>query len=97
MLDAEILDAEVRVPDHVVYRDFVNETVVLNLQTGTYHGLNRTAGVMLTALSSGATVRQAAAEVAEANDWDRAVVERDIVDLCRTLSESGLVDISGGA
>lgn len=36
-----ILDSQARVPRHVVYRDFVNETVVLNLETGTYHGLNR--------------------------------------------------------
>jgi hypothetical protein len=31
-----ILDSQARVPRHVVYRDFVNETVVLNLETGTY-------------------------------------------------------------
>jgi hypothetical protein len=97
MLDTEILDAEARVPDNVVYRDFVHETVVLNLQTGTYHGLNRTAGVMLETLKSASTVRQAAAQVAEANEWDRAVVERDIVELCRTLAESGLIEIAGGA
>ncbi len=37
----------IRIPHHVVFRHFVNETVVLNLQTGKYHGLNRTAGRML--------------------------------------------------
>ena len=32
----------VRVPEHVVYRDFAEQTVVLNLRTGRYHGLNET-------------------------------------------------------
>ena len=40
----------VRVPDHVVYRDFAEQTVVLNLRTGRYHGLNETSSQMLDAL-----------------------------------------------
>ena len=37
----------VTIPEHVVFRTFVEETVVLNLEAGAYHGLNRTAGRML--------------------------------------------------
>ena len=37
----------VRVPDHVVYRDFAEQTVALNLHTGRYHGLNETSAEML--------------------------------------------------
>ena len=48
----DILSARPAVPDHVVYREFVNETVVLNLETGTYHGLNPSGGRMLEALGS---------------------------------------------
>ena len=29
-----------RIPQHVVFRGFATETVVLNLETGKYHGLN---------------------------------------------------------
>lgn len=90
-----ILDARVHVPQHVVYRDFVNETVVLNLETGTYHGLNRTAGLMLTTMERERSVREAAVKVAEDNGWDLATVESDIVDLCRTLAESGLIAFAG--
>ena len=46
-----------RVPDHVVYRKYVRETVILNLDTGTYHGLNRSGGKMLETLGAAATVR----------------------------------------
>ena len=41
------LASKVTRPQHVVYRSFPSETVVLNLQTGSYHGLNATAGRML--------------------------------------------------
>ena len=51
----------VRVPDHVVYRDFAEQTVALNLQTGRYHGLNQTAAAMLGALREAPSVAAAAA------------------------------------
>ena len=34
----------VHVPDHVVLREFDTETVVLDLDTGTYHSVNATGG-----------------------------------------------------
>ena len=37
-------ELKVRVPRHVVHRDFPAQTVILNLETGKYHGLNPTAG-----------------------------------------------------
>jgi DNA-binding CsgD family transcriptional regulator len=46
-------ETRVRVPQHVVHRAFPARTVVLNLETGKYHGLNPTAGRMLTALEQG--------------------------------------------
>ena len=51
-------------PEHVVYREFVQETVILNLETGTYHGLNPTGGKMLQTLSNAPTVKEAAATLA---------------------------------
>jgi hypothetical protein len=39
---SSLLAARPRLPSHVVMRAFVHETVVLNLATGRYHGLNTT-------------------------------------------------------
>lgn len=88
-----LLDEQARVPQHVVYRDFVNETVVLNLETGTYHGLNPTAGRMLQAIERAATLRDAAARLAADHAWDLATVEADLADLCQTLIGGGLLEI----
>jgi len=91
------LDARGRIPNNVVYRDFVNETVALNLNTGTYHGLNPTAGRMLQAIERAATLGEAVDHLVSEYGWDRATVEADLLELCRTLADSGLLDIQRGA
>jgi Coenzyme PQQ synthesis protein D (PqqD) len=87
-----LLRAKVKVPQHVVYRSFPSETVVLNLQTGKYHGLNATAGRMLDALERSDCVRDAAAELAAAYGQPQDVIEDDLCVLCTSLLERGLIE-----
>jgi hypothetical protein len=91
-----LTSAKFSVPQHVVYRSFPTETVVLNLNTGRYHGLNATAGRMLAALERCPSLRDAAAEVAGQYERDRAIVERDMSELCRLLLDRGLIEVDGG-
>jgi hypothetical protein len=87
------LDAQLRLPAHVVYRTFAHETVVLNLQTGLYHGLDPVGGRMLEALEQEATVRGALRRlVADLDDADEAEVERDVLTLCADLLDRGLIE-----
>jgi hypothetical protein len=95
--DRELMLAErVRVPEHVVYRDFGDETVILNLEAGTYHGLNPTAAAMLSVLGESDTVAAAVDRLAAEFGEDRARVERDVVDLCRALTERKLIERNAG-
>ncbi len=87
--------ARFAVPQHVVYRHFPSETVVFNLQTGQYHGLNATAGSMLAALQQAACVRDAAAAVAEEYAQPPATVEQDMRELCDELLARGLIEFDG--
>jgi hypothetical protein len=89
-----LLDARVRVPDHVVHRTFVTETVVLNLKTGRYHGLNTMAGRMLEVLGEGPTVREAAGQIAGEYTVEPQVVESDLVAFCRDLLERELIELA---
>jgi len=89
---ASLLGSRIKVPQHVVYRSFPSETVVLNLQTGKYHGLNATAGRMLTELEGANSVRDAAAALAETYQQDRELVEHDLCVLCQALLERGLIE-----
>lgn len=92
---ASLLTSKIKVPQHVVYRSFPAETVVLNLQTGRYHGLNATAGSMLETLERAACVRDAAAAVAADYEQSQAAVEQDICELCNLLLARGLIELDG--
>lgn len=89
---APLLDRRVRVPEHVVFREFAQETVVLNLQTGQYHGLNPTGGRMLKAIEQAASLREAAAALSEELPAAAETIERDLLTFCRDLSKRGLVE-----
>lgn len=82
----------VRLPEHVVYRTFDSETVVLNLETGKYHGLNPTAGRMLEVLADTPCVDDAAAVIASEYGVPLDRVRRDLERLCQGLAERGLVE-----
>jgi hypothetical protein len=93
-----LLALRIKVPQHVVYRSFPSETVVLNLQTGKYHGLNATAGKMLEELERAATIGAAALALAAGYGQPQEVLERDVCELCQSLLERGLIEVdSAGA
>jgi hypothetical protein len=89
---SDLLAARVRLPQHVVCRSFVAETVVLNLQTGRYHGLNPTAGRMLEALQAAPTVGSAIPELAGEYNVEQEQIQRDLLALASGLLERGLIE-----
>jgi hypothetical protein len=98
MPDTSLLStSSIKVPRHVVYRSFPTESVVLNLETGKYHGLNATAGAMLEALDNDTSIRDAAAVLAGRYGKPVELIEKDMLQLCRLLSERGLIEVHGGA
>jgi len=98
MADAASLPrSRIKVPQHVVYRSLPSETIVLNLQTGKYHGLNPTAGSMLAALQRTACLRDAVAVVAKEYAQPCAAVEQDMRALCSALLDRGLIELNGEA
>jgi Coenzyme PQQ synthesis protein D (PqqD) len=92
---ASLLTSGISVPRHVVYRRLPTETVVFNLQTGRYHGLNATAGTMLEALEQAGSVREAAAKVAAEYNQPQEIIERDMCDLCNGLLARDLIELDG--
>jgi hypothetical protein len=84
----------VRVPEYVVCREFADQTVALNLQTGRYHGLNPTAATMFEALRDTPTVAAAAERLAPAWDVAPETLLADLVALCEGLESRGLLEIN---
>lgn len=85
------LSARVRIPSHVVYREFPAETVILNLETGQYHGLNRTGGAILASLEGKPSLQETVAAVAKEYGQSLIDVERDVRAFCGDLLERGLI------
>jgi hypothetical protein len=86
-----------KIPEHVVFRSFPAETVVLNLETGQYHGLNPTAGKMLDALAESGRIDVAAETIAEAYTAPLAQVRTDLERLVAEMLERGLLISSEAA
>jgi Coenzyme PQQ synthesis protein D (PqqD) len=95
--DQELLSARARLPQHVVHRSFVAETVVLNLRTGKYHGLNPTAGRMLEALEAAPSVGAAVPELAGEYGLEQEQIQSDLLVLTRGLLERGLIETADDA
>jgi hypothetical protein len=94
--DRSLLAARFRVPDHVVYRDFSDETVILNLESGMYHGLNQTAARMLEELRRAASAAAAVDVLTSELGQPREVIEADLLGFARALEERGLIERDDG-
>jgi hypothetical protein len=91
---SEMMDAKARVPEHVVFRTFEAETLLLNLETGQYHGLNSTGGRMLELLKeTDGDVRQSVDRLAKEYEVDADTVAADMSDFCLALEGRGLLEV----
>jgi Coenzyme PQQ synthesis protein D (PqqD) len=91
--DAALMAARVRIPQGVVYRSFVMETVILNLETGLYHSVNPTGGRVLEVLEKSGSVQEAAELLAAEYGTELSEVESDLHDFCEALLERRLLVI----
>jgi hypothetical protein len=85
--------ARLRIPEHVVYRELVRETVVFNLQTGAYHSLPRRAGQILALIERHRTVEDAAADIARKTGRPLDSVRPSVATYCRELARSGFLEV----
>lgn len=85
------LSSTVAIPGHVVYRRFVAETVILNLETGRYHSVNPSCGFMLELLDKLGSVEEAAEALAREYDLPPEEAADDVCGVCADLERRGLI------
>ena len=90
----DIENHRIAVPPTVVYRAFVSETVLLNIQTGQYHGLNVTAGRMLEELEKRGTVAAAIEPLAVEFEQPAERIREDLLAFCLNLNQLGLIEFT---
>jgi hypothetical protein len=83
------------VPAEVVRRAFGSETVLLNLTTGQYHGLNATGARMLDLLEETGNAATTARRVADEAGVKEEIVSADLAELCEQLEGRGLIVVEG--
>lgn len=76
-------------PD-VVTRVLDNETVLMDMASGSYFGLDEVGTVIWQALDEGETLASACDRVSESYDIDRARVEADVAALADAIVAKGL-------
>jgi hypothetical protein len=83
----------VRTPSHVAIREVGDETVVLNLATGDYHGLDSTGTAFLAALEDAPTVGGAVDSLLATYAVERDQLLADLRAFCLKLAERGLIEL----
>jgi hypothetical protein len=84
-------------PNHVVARSFVAETVLLDVESGRYFKLDATAGAMLDALLGERTLAAAAVTLGDRGWGPADRLLRDLAALGRELETLGLLRLEAAA
>lgn len=86
------LGSRLRIPNDVVLQEVAGETVLLNLRTERYFGLDEVGTTMLAALRSEGSARGAFEAALRTYEVDGATLERDVLALLSELVEHGLLE-----
>ena len=83
----------VRVPDEVLISNLQEESVILNLNSERYFGLDNVGTRMLSVLSESRSIEAAYEQLLAEYDVDAQVLRQDLTSLIENLLEQGLVTI----
>ena len=86
------LSDQVRVPPQVMDRSVGDETVILNLESGTYYGLDPVGARMWQLLGEGKSLGEVCDVMLNEYDVARERLEADLLKLAEELANNGLVD-----
>ena len=86
----------VTVPNEILISNLQDESVILNLNSERYFGLDNVGTRMLSVLSNSDSIEAAYESLAQEYDVDRQVLRDDLIVLVENLLQQGLVTIEHG-
>ena len=86
----------VTVPNEILISNLQDESVILNLNSESYFGLDNVGTRMLSVLSNSDSIEAAYESLAQEYDVDRQVLRDDLIVLVENLLQQGLVTIEHG-
>lgn len=84
----------VRVPDDVLISNLQEESVILNLDSERYYGLDDVGTRFLSVLSTADSIEAAYEKLIQEYDVDEEVLRKDLLTLVENLLAQGIVQIS---
>jgi hypothetical protein len=90
-MDTRSLTHRAIVPDAVITRELDGETILLNLDTGIYFGLDKVGTDVWRAILAAGTLEEALGRVQSEYDVDPAVLRTDFLRLVDELLAKGLL------
>lgn len=84
----------VRVPDDVLISRLQEESVILNLDSERYFGLDDVGTRFLSVLTTSESIEAAYQALLEEYDVDREVLRDDLIALIENLSQQGIIEVS---
>ncbi len=90
------LDSSVVVPKDVVFREIAGESVLLDLRTGEYFGLNEVGTRIWSLLAETGSLGLAHERLLEEFEVDPSQLRRDLLSLVEELARRCLVDLDDG-
>jgi len=85
------LSDRISVPSQVMGRSVGDETVILDLESGTYFGLDPVGARMWALMGEGKTLGEVCDVMLEEYDVTRQRLEEDLLNLAGELAEKGLI------
>jgi coenzyme PQQ synthesis protein D (PqqD) len=86
--------SKVSVPDDVLVSQLQDESVLLNVRTQSYFGLDQISTRCWELLTSSDSIEDACAALAQEYDVDADTLRQDVARLVDTLVERGLLQVS---
>ncbi len=87
------LSDRITVPGNVMARQVGEQTVILDLASGIYFGLDAVGTRIWSLIEEGRSLEEICAALADAYDAPRDEIERDLLDLVGNLAGKKLVDL----
>jgi hypothetical protein len=85
-----LLDSVVAASDDAVFRELDGESVLLNLESGMYFGLDAVGTRVWQLAGGGGSLRGIRERLVEEYDAEPSIIERDLLALADTLVTKGL-------
>ena len=91
---AQLLQVQVSIPEGVMVRELEGESVLLNLNSESYFGLDKVGTSMWCALTTSPSAQAAFERLLDEYEVEPEQLQTDLRDFIEKLSEAGLIKLS---